>query len=151
MTTAAVPVPARVPWWTRTWAGVLFALLFVVCAWFFLRWRPVADWITYWTGQDAETGGKYGFWSGFGGSMPDILLITGGLAAWWHLSCHRSGCWLPGSHRSGDGSIRVCRFHHPDIRGRKLTGEVIQELHELHLTRLAHRAAPARKRSGTQM
>jgi hypothetical protein len=137
--TAPVPVPAApgAPWWTRTQAGVLFAALLVVAVWFFFRWAPVAHWITYWTGQDNEAGGHYGFWSGFSGGLPDILLLTAFTGYIWHNSCHLSGCWLPGRHDTAGGTVRLCRFHHPDIRGRKMTQALARELHDLHLGRLA--------------
>ena len=141
MTAAAIPARAAAPWWTRTWAGALFAVILVIALWFFVRWHPVADWLTRQTGQDDEAGGKYGFWSGFGGSAPDILLITGGLAAWWHLSCHLPGCWLPGRHQLAGGTGKACRFHHPDIRGRKFTAELAAELHQLHIDRLSGKAS----------
>jgi hypothetical protein len=136
--TATVP-GISAPWWARWQAGLVFLLAVLAALWFFFRIRPVARWAAGITGQDNEAGGHYGFWSGFGGALPDILLITGALAFYWHLSCRASGCWLPGAHTMADGSIRVCRWHHPDIRGRKLTDSVRHELHQLHIARLTGR------------
>lgn len=126
----APPPVTMAPWWTRVWAFALVLLSLIVSAWFILHWAPVAHFVTHWTGQDDESGGIYGSWSGFLGSIQPTLVITG-VIVYWHSSCHQAGCWMPGRHKSIDGSMKLCRYHHPDIRGRKLTAEVIAELHHL--------------------
>jgi hypothetical protein len=128
-------LPSRAPWFSRWWAGVL--LVAVLCALGWLGTHLAAHWIVHLTGQDNESGGHYGFWSGFGGSVPDILIITGFAGWYWRGSCHHSGCWMPGHHDAAGGCLRTCRWHHPQIRGRKITQEVIDELHHLHLRRTA--------------
>lgn len=142
MTTAALPA-IRPPWWSRLWVFALVVLVVLAAVWFLVRWAPVAHWITYWTGQDDEGGGHYGFNSGAGGALPDVLIVTGLAGAYWHVSCHHSGCWLPGKHPSGDGSLKLCRWHHPDLRGRKVTAEVAEELR--HLAHWRMHNAPARR------
>lgn len=56
------------------------------------------------------SGGWEGLWSGFGGSAPDVLLITGLAGLYWHHTCHISRCLRPGRHRV-DGSP-WCNKHH---------------------------------------
>lgn len=136
MTTAQIAAPElRAPWWTRTQLGVVVLAAIIVGAFFILHIPAVGHWVTYWTGQDAESGGHYGAWSGILGSIQPTLILTA-IVVYWRTSCHNSSCWLPGRFKSADGTMHLCRYHHPHIRGRKVTQELIQELHELHLSRV---------------
>ena len=77
----------------------------------------VAHWFWYITGARNEASAPYGLWSGIGGALPDVCLLTG-LAAWyWHRTCHVSHCWRPGKHHV-DGTP-WCNRHHIAAR-RKL-------------------------------
>jgi hypothetical protein len=40
-------------------------------------WSDSAHWFLRYTGADAEAGTWYGFWSGFGGAIPDFLILLG--------------------------------------------------------------------------
>jgi hypothetical protein len=133
MTSAPMPLA---PWWSRTQFGLVVLAAMAVGLFFFFHIPVVAHTWTYWTGQDNESGGKYGGWSGFWGAIQPTLIATG-LIVYWHWTCHLPGCWLPGRHQLAGGVGRACRFHHPDIRGRKMTQELMHELHNLHLDRLA--------------
>lgn len=65
-------------------------------------------------GSRDAAGGWYGTWSGFGGALPDVLLLSA-LAGWYvHHACHVSRCWRPGRHRV-DGSP-WCGKHHVGAR-----------------------------------
>jgi hypothetical protein len=130
VTAETVPVALRAPWWSRLWVGLFFLADLLTGAWLIVHIPAVAHFVTYWTGQDLESGGKYGAWSGFWGAIQPTLIATG-LIVYWRTSCHHRGCWLPARHPSADGSLKLCRFHHPDIRGRKVTAGLIRELHHL--------------------
>ena len=139
-----VAAPAiSAPWWSRIWAGLIVLVALIIAVIVIFRIPAVARWwVTTITGQDAEAQGRYGAWSGFWGALQPTLILTG-LALYWRTSCHHTGCWLPGKHPTADGSTKLCRFHHPDIRGRKLTAEVIQELHELGHWRMHNKPGTA--------
>ena len=63
------------------------------------------------TGSRDESGAAYGFWSGFGGSIPDFLIL-GGLATLYRKhNCHVQGCPRIGRHQAGP--YIVCRRHMP--------------------------------------
>ena len=89
------------------------------------------------TGADNEPGKAYGFWSGFGGSVPDVLIITG-LGAWyWQHTCHQRRCWRVGRHPAAGGTFKLCRRHHPDLMGQRPTLELMHRLHREHAGRQA--------------
>lgn len=73
----------------------------------------------------------YNLWSGFGGALPDVLILTA-LAGWlYHNNCHQHRCWRIGRHPVGDTGLRVCRRHHPVLgRHERLTAGKIAELHQ---------------------
>lgn len=55
---------------------------------------------------------EYQFFSGFGGSLPDLLLLTA-LAGWyWHRTCEVGKCWRLRRHTTAGGHA-VCRKHMP--------------------------------------
>lgn len=94
----------------------------------------MTGWAAHWwftiTGARDEAGGWYGLWSGFGGALPDVLLLTAFLGWARHNQCHRDRCWRLGRHPVGQTGIRTCRVHHPELGGhRRLTGEKIASLH----------------------
>ena len=101
--------------------------------------HAVTHFIFWLLGSRDETGAWYGFWSGVGGSIPDVLILTAIIGWWVHNNCHRHRCWRVGRHPVEGTGIRTCRRHpvlgaHP-----KLTAE-----HILHLHREAtERAQPA--------
>lgn len=50
-------------------------------------------WFLWFTGLNAESGRAYGFWSGFGGSIPDFLLIGTLITVYRRHKCQT--CWRP--------------------------------------------------------
>jgi hypothetical protein len=76
-------------------------------------------WFLWFTGANDEGGSLYGFWSGFGGSVPDAAIIVAMSGWWWHHTCHVSRCWHIGRHPVSGTPYKACRRHHPD--GGKLT------------------------------
>ena len=72
----------------------------------------------------------YNFWSGVAGSFLVGLLVY--LSLWWaHSTCHDSWrCLRHGRYSAAGGTFRLCRHHHPDLRGTRPHRELIARLHE---------------------
>lgn len=97
------------------------------------------SWLVTFLGVHNEGGAFYAFWSGFGGSVPDVLIITSMLGWYWHRSCQYSPwCLRLGKFPLAGGLAKACHRHHPDLNGRRPRGA---ELHRLHRE---HRAAGGR-------
>lgn len=76
----------------------------------------------------------YNAYSGIGGALPDVLMVTGLVAWYWHRTCHRRRCWRPGRHDFTDQATgltwRLCARDHPDHPGHPLTVHHIARIHE---------------------
>lgn len=87
-------------------------------------------------GSRDEPGAWYGFWSGFGGSVPDIALITGATAWYVNHTCHdHPMCLRWGKYEAAGGLFKLCRRHHPDLGGERPDSATIHRLHKQHLER----------------
>jgi hypothetical protein len=75
----------------------------------------LTHWIFMILGSRDESGAWYGFWSGIGGSIPDVLILTAIGGWYWHRTCHVQRCWRIGRHQVNGTPYVVCRKHHPDI------------------------------------
>jgi hypothetical protein len=79
----------------------------------------------------------YNFWSGVAGSFligMSVFLVT------WYLNhtCHDSWrCLRFGRYEAAGGIFKLCRHHHPDLRGQRPHGELIERLHHEHMGRRA--------------
>jgi hypothetical protein len=64
----------------------------------------------YWwlTGARDEGGRAYGLWSGFGGSIPDFLILGGALTYYKQHECHNGTCHWPARHTTAQG-YRLCK------------------------------------------
>lgn len=94
---------------------------------------PLGHWVVHFFGCDY--GAPYGhfvpynFWSGVAGSFLSAALAAG-IA--WYLShtCHDSWrCFRYGRYQAAGGTFRLCRHHHPDMRGQRPHREMISRLH----------------------
>lgn len=63
------------------------------------------------TGANNEPGSTYGFWSGFGGSIPDFLIIGSLITLYMHHNCHVKGCPRIG-HIDPKNNHPACKRHH---------------------------------------
>lgn len=70
------------------------------------------NWLSHVLGLDDLSGRWYGFWSGFGS---DLGMFAAAGALLRKHNCHVRGCWRIGKHPVGDGTLIVCRKHHPDL------------------------------------
>jgi hypothetical protein len=78
----------------------------------------------------------YNLYSGFGGSVPDIMIPLSLIAWWYHRTCHDSPwCLRWGRYPAAGGMFYVCRHHHPDLLGRRPRRELIRRLHAEHQAR----------------
>jgi hypothetical protein len=79
----------------------------------------------------------YNFWSGVAGSFLVGAVVVGSS---WYLNhtCHDSWrCLRYGRYEAAGGMFRLCRHHHPDLKGTRPHRELIARLHREHQERLA--------------
>lgn len=79
--------------------------------------------------------GWYNFWSGIAGSF--LIGAVAWFLGWYiHHTCHDSRrCLRLGRYPAAGGLFRLCRHHHPDLRGQRPHRELIARLHREHLER----------------
>src|SRR5580658_9856386 len=113
---------------------LLVAVAFLILVIVF--WHDSAHWFLRYTGADAEAGTWYGFWSGFGGAIPDFLILGSLITIYRHHNCHVSGCLRLGKPVEGTPYL-ACPLHHPAHEGskRSVSEEVIKLAHKAHLER----------------
>lgn len=110
-------------------------------------WNTTHFHLGYWaqvhTGTVDEPGPYYGFFSGFGSDLGEVVLIGGVatvVAGMWHkFNCHNEKCWRIGLHHVAGGQYVVCRKHHNEItrhESRKLSTEFLRLAHQDHLDAL---------------
>jgi hypothetical protein len=89
-------------------------------------------WIVRWaweiSGARNESGAWYGAWSGFGGSIPDFILLGGLITFYRHHTCAHRPCRRWAHHVTKDG-YKLCKIH---------IGKPLAEL-ELHVIHEDHR------------
>ena len=91
-----------------------------------------------WTGTFNESGGWYGFWSGFAGGFGILTILVVGYRK---INCHTQRCWRIGHHdlvvKHSDTdpgtTYRVCRHCHPEIKGRRFSRAELRSMHGAHL------------------
>lgn len=88
--------------------------------------------ILHWAGMDSPSSRQYLFLSG-GGAI--LLAWLAGYAVWRrHNVCAKRWCPRIGRHEftdPADGvSRKLCHRHHPDVRHRHLTAELIGHIHQ---------------------
>lgn len=69
------------------------------------------NWVGHILGLDNLSGPWYGFWSGFGSDMSEVIMFGWLYAFLRKHNCHVQGCWRIGRH-AVDGYV-VCARHHP--------------------------------------
>jgi hypothetical protein len=97
-------------------------------------WRDSAEWFLRYTGADAESATWYGFWSGFGGAIPDFLILGSIITLYRRHNCHVKGCLRLGKPVDGTPYL-ACPQHHPAHEGNKrsVSQEIIKLAHDAHL------------------
>jgi hypothetical protein len=112
----------------------LFAATFVSVAAIYLLvqyWPHVRDEFFVIVGNRDEAGGWYGWWSGNAGGLQIFEWVALGLLIYWHHTCHDSPwCVRLGKYEAAGGIFKVCRHHHPDLRGH--TGTRRELIHQMH-------------------
>ena len=117
---------------------VSFAITIAFLTVVVIYWTDSAQWFLRYTGADAESGTWYGFWSGFGGSIPDFLILGSIVTIYRRHVCHVKGCYRLGKQVDGTPYL-ACPAHHPAHEGNKrsVSEEVIRMAHKAHLDREA--------------
>ena len=77
-------------------------------------------------GVDNEAGKGYAFWSGIG---CDLGIFGAIVAVYWKHTCHVHHCLRWARHPVGDGTLIVCRRHHPAVPN-KITPEHVEQAHQ---------------------
>ncbi len=121
--------------------SVLIVALIIVIA---VYWTDTASWFLRYSGADQESGSWYGFWSGFGGSIPDFLIIGSIITVYRHHNCHVKGCLRLGKPVEGTPYL-ACPLHHPAHEGskRSVSQDVINLAHKAHVDLEASKARVA--------
>ncbi len=111
-----------------------------------LHWHDTQAWFLRYTGANNEPGTWYGFWSGFGGSIPDFLIVGSIVTVYRHHNCHVRGCLRLGKPVEGTPYL-ACSIHHPAHEGhrRSVSLDVIRRAHQARVRDVAPPAAPASK------
>lgn len=97
-------------------------------------WAPVASHVATFFGFANGQGNSshYLFWSGAGSDLAYLTFLGGAVAVYRKHNCQRKGCPRIGRHEFTDPRDNVkrnlCWKHHPDIRARQLTAEVIADI-----------------------
>jgi hypothetical protein len=89
----------------------------------------ITHWFWWLTGSRDETGRAYGFWSGFGGSIPDFLILGSIVAVVRHRNCHVTGCKKIRTHLVPGTPYRACPKHHPAMTEGDVTEADIAHAH----------------------
>ena len=71
-------------------------------------------WLVHVLGIDNPSGRWYGFWSGFGSDIGQVVIIGGLITIVRRHKCHVHRCWRVGRHPVTGTPHVVCRKHHPD-------------------------------------
>jgi hypothetical protein len=147
MSAVTTPGPRSAPLPVR---GLLIvAVLCVLAVFYTIYMRQCQSEAWRIIGSRDPTGAWYGFWSGMGGSLPDIALFTGVTAWYLHHTCHMSPwCLRWGKFEAAGGVFKLCRHHHPDIAALTHLSrhDMIHKLHREHLDRTSRRT-PAKPRA----
>jgi hypothetical protein len=113
----------------------LFALLVLIfAAWACELWWPqIRNELFVIVGNRDETGGWYGFWSGFAGGVRVFEWPVIGALVYYHHSCaDHAMCLRWGKYPAAGGLFHLCARHHPDFEGAPLHRDLIKRLHDAH-------------------
>jgi hypothetical protein len=134
-----------VPSWVKfTVATVLTAVVLVLILIF---WHALLRLFFHVTGSEDGGSGStwYGFWSGFGGAIPDFLILGGLITLFRHHNCHVKGC--PRIGKVVDGTpYKACHVHHPAHEGTSRNVSV-ETIHEAHAAATPPPVKPVKKAS----
>ena len=106
-------------------AGVVILLLIEY-------WSHVRNEFFVLLGSRNESGGWYGFHSGFGGAYYISVFPLAALFYWHHSCQHSPWCLRYGKYEVAGGLGKKCHRHHPDLKDhpRENHGALLDRLHE---------------------
>ena len=102
-------------------------------------WHLIQHWLATHTGSLNTPGTPpiYYFWSGVAGSFL-VNIITFLLIFYVHNTCHDSRrCLRWAKYPAAGGVFKLCRHHHPDLKGERPHRELIRRMHAEHKARTA--------------
>lgn len=107
--------------------------LIVLCTVIAIWWRPMVVHLLQWMGVSDSSSRAYNLWSGFGGSVPDFMILASIVTVYRHHSCHVRRC--PRLGKAVDGTpYLACPRHHPTHAGHR-RGVSVETIHQAHKTR----------------
>lgn len=80
-------------------------------------------------GLDDLSGAFYGFWSGVGSDISELLILGGVIQLYRRHACHVSSCRRIGKHHVDGTPYVVCAKHHPDVPDGDVTHAAILHAH----------------------
>lgn len=87
-------------------------------------------WFLTVTGSNNTSGTWYGFWSGFGSDIGELVIIGGLIQLVRHHNCHVKGCLRWGRHQVEGTPYKVCRVHHPDMPSHNVSYADVVKAHK---------------------
>lgn len=90
------------------------------------------DWFLTFSGSNNTSGVQYGFWSGFGSDIGEVVIIGGVVSIFRQHNCHVKGCYRFGKHEVEGTPYKTCKIHHPDMGSGDITHEAIIMAHRAH-------------------
>jgi hypothetical protein len=70
-------------------------------------------WLEHFFGLDNLSGPFYGWWSGIGSDIGEVVIIGAIWQAYRARNCHVKGCWRMQWRKVPGTDHTVCRKHHP--------------------------------------
>lgn len=111
-----------------TVTAVLAILALTAWAW----WPEIRNEFFVLLGSRNESGGWYGFHSGFGGAAY-VTIVPATALFYYHHTCHESPwCLRWGKYPAAGGLFKLCHVHHPDLQGARPHHDLIRRLHREH-------------------
>ena len=111
-------------------AGFIPVIVLAVAGVSVANWPRIRNEFFVILGNRDEGGGWYGWWSGNAGGLQLFQWAAIAAVLYWHHTCHDSPwCLRWGKYPAAGGVFRMCRHHHPDLRGTRPHREMIHRMH----------------------
>ena len=106
-------------------------------------WQHLWLWFAIHTGTYNEPGPYYGFFSGFGSDITEVLLLGGIVQIYRRHNCVTKGCYRLGRHQVGNTHLKTCPKHTSAGDHAKLMADHKAKYPEAH--KFLHKSAKIKK------
>jgi hypothetical protein len=86
-----------------------------------------------WHLSGADNGHWYPLWSGPGSDLGELTIFAAAIGLYRAHNCQVHGCWRLARHPVGNGTLKVCRLHHPALPDGKITTADVEAAHARHV------------------